>query len=99
MKIQHVHELKILEIYFVAVISGLKNFEIRKNDRNFHVGDVLVLKEYNSESNRYSGRKVIKQVKYIFNGPGYGIEDGYCVLALGELAEEQLEEIRKEVIN
>jgi len=30
-----VHELKIAPIYFEAVISGKKAFEVRKDDRNY----------------------------------------------------------------
>lgn len=34
-----VHKLKILPEYYNAQIEGKKNFEIRKNDRNYQVGD------------------------------------------------------------
>ncbi len=39
------HELKIQPKYFNAVLMGTKNFEIRKNDRDYHVGDRLWLRE------------------------------------------------------
>ena len=42
-----IHELKILPEYFNAVISGEKTFEICKNDRPFHKGD---LNEYGKNS-------------------------------------------------
>lgn len=38
------HELKTYPKYFQETIEGNKLFEIRKNDRNFQVGDVLLLK-------------------------------------------------------
>ena len=34
-----VHNLKIKPQYFKDVVSGIKTFEVRKNDRNFKVGD------------------------------------------------------------
>ena len=41
-----VHELKILPEYFEAVDSLHKQFELRKNDRDYKVGDFLLLKEF-----------------------------------------------------
>jgi hypothetical protein len=40
------HELKTWPEYFSAVWHGLKNFEVRENDRNFLVGETLELKEF-----------------------------------------------------
>lgn len=37
------HTLKLNDRYFDAVANGIKTFEIRKNDRGFHVGDTLEL--------------------------------------------------------
>ena len=37
----NLHELKIKKEYYLAVSSGLKTFEIRKNDRNFQIGDLI----------------------------------------------------------
>lgn len=41
-----VHELKLDTKYFDEVKDGNKNFEIRKNDRGYQIGDVLELKAY-----------------------------------------------------
>ncbi|WP_087024452.1 DUF3850 domain-containing protein [Thaumasiovibrio subtropicus] len=38
-----VHELKIQPKYLEAIIRGDKTFEIRLNDRNFKVGDRVML--------------------------------------------------------
>lgn len=40
------HELKLDVKYFDKVKNGTKNFEIRKNDRDFKVGDILILKAF-----------------------------------------------------
>ncbi|ELI1839006.1 DUF3850 domain-containing protein [Vibrio fluvialis] len=49
-----VHELKILPEYFALQISGEKRFEVRHNDRDFQIGDTLILNEWDGES--YTGR-------------------------------------------
>lgn len=40
-----IHRLKILPEYFEAQKNKVKTFEIRKNDRNFKIGDRLMLYE------------------------------------------------------
>ena len=73
------HELKILPKYFDAVVSGVKNFEVRKDDRGYEVDDTLDLLEYdgNYTGQRLSGLKVV----YVLRNSD-GLADGYCVLGL-----------------
>lgn len=73
------HELKLWPQYFSAVMNREKTFEIRKNDRNFKIGDVLLLKEYNSSAKRYTGRKVLRTITYITD---YAQQDGYIVMGI-----------------
>ena len=61
------HELKIWPAYFEAVLSGNKTFEYRYNDRAFSVGDVLLLREYNTYKKEYSGREIEVTVTYILD--------------------------------
>lgn len=89
------HELKILPEYFSAVAKGLKTFEIRKNDRDYQVGDLLDLKEWNGED--FTGYSVLMQVTYITD---YAQVDDYVVLGIEKVRSqseistenEQLEE-------
>ena len=75
------HELKILPEFFVPVLVGYKTFEIRKNDRDYQYGDILVLNEW--DVNGYTGRSITKRVNYIYHGDGsYGLKTGYCILGL-----------------
>jgi hypothetical protein len=83
-----VHELKTWEEYFFFVLTGNKSFEVRKNDRDFKVGDVLHLCEYDSDNHRYTGKTIFKKVDYILYGPAFGIEDGYCVMSIKDLPPE-----------
>lgn len=48
------HELKLDIKYFDDVKSGKKNFEIRKNDRDFQAGDILELKAWDSSLGQYA---------------------------------------------
>lgn len=77
-----VHMLKTWPIHFEAVNSWKKNFEVRKNDRDFQVGDQLILQEFAPELGVYTGRSIVANVQYILHGGQFGIESGYCVLGL-----------------
>ena len=73
------HEVKIAPKYFEAVQNGTKNFELRKDDRGYLVGDILILKEYVNGS--YSGKELALKIRYILrNCPEYGLMEGYCII-------------------
>lgn len=59
------HILKIWPEFFDALLCGNKKCETRINDRNYQLGDVLVLREYIKEEDRYTGRVVIYSVTHI----------------------------------
>ena len=80
-----IHELKLQQPFFDDVFYNKKEFEVRKNDRNFKVGDRLKLVEFPSDKPRF----VLKVVKYILGGGQYGIENGYVVLGLKEIPNAQ----------
>lgn len=73
------HELKTLPEYFKAVVENKKTFEVRKNDRNFKVGDILILKEWTPENN-YTGNEISKKITYILNNLDY-CKENYVILA------------------
>lgn len=75
------HEIKVWPAYFKAINELHKNFEVRKNDRNYQVGDCLVLKEFDPVSG-YTGEWIKAKITYILHGGQFGIEEGYCVMAL-----------------
>jgi hypothetical protein len=62
------HELKTWPEFFEQTLNGRKMFELRKNDRNFQVGDELLLQEWIPEhqGKGYTGRAVLVQVDSIF---------------------------------
>ena len=77
---QH-HYLKCETEYYQAVERGDKTFELRKNDRNYQVGDLLHLKE--TVNGVYTERQLKpKEVVYILEGGKYGLEEGYVIMQL-----------------
>lgn len=81
------HELKIKPEYFAAVVSGDKTFEIRNNtDRNFQVGDTLILKSWDGE---FNGNFVERTISYITD---FEQKPGYVVLGLANKREQELTE-------
>lgn len=77
----NIHNLKIAPRWFEDVKSGNKNFEVRINDRDYKVGDILILNEF--LDGFYTGRKIERTISYIFYGkPKYGIINGFCILGL-----------------
>ena len=71
-----IHQIKISNQFFDDVQSGKKNFELRKDDREYQVGDTLFMREIADGI----------QVKVIYKLTGYvGLESGYCILGIERL--------------
>jgi hypothetical protein len=77
-----VHRLKTWPTYFRDVQVGKKCFEVRRADRDFKVGDVLHLEEWDPETQRYTGAVSGVEVTYILYGGQFGVEAGYVVLGV-----------------
>ena len=75
------HELKTVQPHFDHVRSGVKRAEIRRDDRDFAVGDVLVLREYDPTTDSYSGREVEARITHVLAG-FEGLAAGYVALSI-----------------
>lgn len=71
--------LKLRSEYFDAVLYGLKRAEVRFNDRNYAVGDVLELHELNGDE--MTGRVVYRSVMHVQPLDGIGMK-GWVLLSL-----------------
>jgi ParB family chromosome partitioning protein len=76
-----VHYLKTLQPFFSEVKNGTKTFELRRNDRDFQVGDEVILQEYDLSNNSFSGQEIRAKITYVLKDWA-GLEDGYCVFAI-----------------
>lgn len=76
------HELKTWSKYYDAVLFGDKTFEVRKHNRDFQIGDFLLLLKWDKEKNIYAGNFTSFIITYILKGGQFGIEKDYCVLGI-----------------
>lgn len=74
------HSLKTAPRFFDVVESGIKTFELRLNDCDFQVGDMVILQEYYKELDYYSGRMIVGDITYIYDGDDSPLKliEGYC---------------------
>lgn len=72
------HEIKILPQYYEAVSKGNKRFELRKDDRDYQVGDIIKLREWDGKE--YTGYEMTTGIRYVLRDcPEYGLMEGYCI--------------------
>lgn len=68
-RVSQVHELKTWPEFFAPVRAGLKTFEVRRADRDFAVGDLLLLREWCQDALEYTGARVTVVVTYVLPVP------------------------------
>jgi len=78
-----IHTLKIRREYFQRLVDGSKKFEIRNNDRNFHIDDLIyfhVIDAYIYESSFPNKKFKIDYILFEHKG----LDDGYVILSLSK---------------
>lgn len=75
-------ELKTWPVAFDAVWDGLKPYEIRVNDRDYQVGDQLILRKFDPADQFYNGQQVHCVVTYMTPGGEWGLPSNLCVLGI-----------------
>ena len=68
------HNLKTWPNIFEEMYKGNKSFDIRENDRNFQIGDQIILDEYDNINNTYTGRHLHAKITYIMKSPNPFVE-------------------------
>lgn len=93
------HELKCWPPFFAAILAGDKPFEIRKDDRAFQRGDMLVLREWGPDAHgalRYSGRALSARVTFVLRGGQFGLDAEYVAMGLADVKERRMQSERAE---
>ena len=65
------HAVRSWSHLFQAMLDGVKTHDLRKDDRNYQVGDVILYREYDIVRGAYTGREQQVEVTYI-TGRGEG---------------------------
>ena len=86
-------ELKIKPEYFIAVAQGRKTAELRLNDRDYQVNDIMILREFDGE--KYTGHSVCAKITHILSNCGFGLQDGYAMLSFKLLKKEGKKDVKK----
>lgn len=76
------HRVKCWPEYYAPIVAYQKHFDLRRDDRDYQVGDTLILEEWN-ERGGYTGSVVVCRITYILR-TFPGLVDGYCILSLEE---------------
>jgi len=79
------HDLKIWPKNFTEVASGRKKAEVRENDRDFKVGDQLLLREWSPLTNEYTSQSLLVKITHILSLTDFNaVMPGYVVLSIDE---------------
>ena len=79
-----IHELKCWPKHFSEIVTLIRRFDTRINDRNFQQGDGVWLREWNPETKEYTGREARTIITFV-SKDFKGLEPDYVVLGLGEV--------------
>ena len=71
------HDIKLHSKYWMAAETQAKMFEIRKNDRDYQIGDFITLREWDGSG--YTGQELHREITYITD---YAQQKGYVVIGL-----------------
>lgn len=86
------HELKIKYEYLVEIALSNKTFELRANDRDYQVGDLIhftiidIKQSDKLDKGLYIGQDDLYKITYVLKDvPQYGLDKDYCILAIKKL--------------
>lgn len=76
-----IHKVKILEDFALKHHLKLKPWELRKNDRDYKVGDAITFSVIDKDGLVVGS--YTRRIEYIFEGGEYGLEKGFVIMTLG----------------
>jgi len=88
-----VHHLKSWPQYFRPIKEAQRTHELRRNDRDFKVGDLIVLEEFDPAAKQYTGERCEVEITSMTstNQPcamsSEALDPAFCILSIRRVAE------------
>jgi hypothetical protein len=83
------HILKCWPQFFEAILAGFKTHDLRRSDdRDFRVGDTILLREFDPNSETFTGRSFRVKITYITSADQpcalstRALHPDYCILSI-----------------
>ena len=87
-----VHKVKSWVPFFQAFKRGEKKHDMRDlRDREYKVGDIMILQEFDQIKGEYTGDEMVREITYITdkNTPcafsSHALDRDYCILSLDDV--------------
>jgi hypothetical protein len=83
-----VHKVKSWSHFYDAIVMGTKTHELRHDDRNYQVGDKMLLQKFDNIQGKYTGDECLVEITYITNRnkpcafSGSVLQRDYCILSI-----------------
>lgn len=85
-----VHVIRAWPIFFKDLENSTKTFEFRKDDRDYEVGNILEIHEYDDYTEHYSGKVLSFEIIHLLrNGKTFGLRDfpaGYVIMSIKSIS-------------
>ena len=83
-----VHHVKSWPEFFQPILAGTRRHELRKNDRDYQINDLLILHEWIPGSGSYTGRTAEAVITSMTSAEfpcavsENGLTEGYCIFTV-----------------
>ena len=82
------HDVKSWPNFFASIIDGSRTHELRRNDRDYQVGDLMVLREFDPIGGRHTGRSATVEITSMTSQElpcavsDQGLDPDFCILSV-----------------
>jgi len=83
-----IHDVKSWPEFFSAIEAGHRHHELRRNDRGYAVGDRMILREFDPQTNNYTGRELWVKITSMTSSAqkcavsDEGLHDDFCIMSV-----------------